>query len=454
MGLGIRTTLPEPLDMLIRGGVRGQQRAPMMGTGQQTPISTTQSPNDSVPDENGVPRFADGLIDFAKALAPTFIGAGVGALAGGGEGALIGANAGAKFSEGKAKQETVVAKNRADARAKQTENAISAYDATTKRIQAEAQRDKAQGKGVAEPKYFQSGNVVLRLNPDGTQEELVIGQQKGQFIQTKDGKVLYGVGDGTLTEVYKPQVTETVSVSPEAIMKYNNKLADINDQLVKGTYDINQALTQAQLASQANGIEWTPEEEAVRRSVFGRFAVPERRRAFSQLSSPMQTEVNKTETFIDAVDVVDRLLDNPIVKENIGLVPGTLTQLQAKVNSESLEPEMQRFYSSLKNAFDLLVRNRTGAALSMGEEAFYDTLFGSVKGSPENLRQSLDVQRQSALELIENVYGNGPVPYQETDATRIPTTTIMEILRTNPDNPPENVLKEFRRRKAQGLIIF
>jgi hypothetical protein len=445
--------------MLIRQGISGQRpiqttTPPPIATGPQTPVDTSQSPNDSVPDEKGVPRFRDGLIDFAKAMAPTLGGAAIGALAGGGQGAMLGAQVGSSFTKGKAEEEQRLAKVAREQSALDAKNQIAKTQAETAQIQAQTAQQRAAKTGGT-PKYFQSGNVVLKVNPDGTQEQMQVGKQKGQFIQIKDanGATTVMIGDpetGELTEAYKNRVTETPR---QAISKYNTAVASITDKLVGAELDVAGALEQAQLQAKANGIEWTPQEAESKAKIFTLFEVPARKRAFENFSGPMQTEVLKQEAFLDAVDAVDALLDNPVVQDNLGLVPGALTELTAKLNSGALEPEQQAFFSSLKNAFDLLVRNRTGAAMSMSEEQFYNSLFGNTRGSKENLLVSLDVQRQAALNTIENAYENGPVTYVEADPKRMTNDKIKQILAKDPDNPPADILTEFRRRIARGLIF-
>lgn len=370
MALGIRTVLPEPLDMMIRRGIGSR---PATVTQPQTPITTEQTQTDSVPDENGVPRFADGLIDFAKALAPTFAGAGIGALAGGGEGALIGAQAGASFQQGKVKQENLLAKQEAEQAATAQENQISAYDAMTKRIQAETQRDKAQGKGVAEPKYFQSGNIVLELKPDGSQVRHVVGDA-GKILP--DGTI---INNGTVPNLADEETNKTQLKTM------------LQQDMFAEAAPIARALGQNALADAL--------EKKARVVAPEKGELPAGQR---KLKSDLETINFVGRELIDAIEI-------PEINENIGLYAGALASAEGRLTGgEALPVEFITFDSFLNNLIDKTLRMRSGAAVPPQEAAnFKMNIIGGTTTSPKALKARLEAfVKFNEIELA-NIEGGG-----------------------------------------------
>ncbi len=164
--------------------------------GPQTPLPQAQSPQQQTPEQPS-PNRQNMFVEFIKAIAPTAIGAGAGALLGGKEGAMIGGQAGARFSVGQG-QGQLQAERQAEQRRQfdvsadlRQQQIDTSRDIQEQRIQA--QRDVALARALAPPDPTKMITVKI-----GDNEVAVLDPTTGREVRRLTGTQASDVGTDDL----------------------------------------------------------------------------------------------------------------------------------------------------------------------------------------------------------------------------------------------------------------
>jgi hypothetical protein len=213
------------------------------------------------------------------------------------------------------------------------------------------------------------GTDIVVFSPDGLR---VIGRHPGAAIPDKGGDEL-GAAGKLATTLFNQK---NYSASVIAFKKAN----------------------QHELANLAQSVgDNVREEERIRNSKESTF--------FNKMPAGAREDVVKGRVFLHHLSRLDGMIDDPDI--DIGIIPGSLEELrQFATGGGNLK--FRRFHVTLLSAMDILIRNRTGAALTISEEAFYKRLMGSVRTTKEAIKVNLDVMRTVISdEITENFTSAG-----------------------------------------------
>ena len=105
----------------------------------------------------------------------------------------------------------------------------------------------------------------------------------------------------------------------------------------------------------------------------------EQKKRFDALSDVERKTLYTARGVLKGVSQFRLALLDPRVVSQIGFIPGTYNELRAWVGQTGVPPEILEARGVLANAIDLMLRGRTGAAITKEEMDKYESIFGSTK---------------------------------------------------------------------------
>jgi len=327
---------------------------------QQLPVTSPDTlDNDSVPDERGVPRFRDGLIDFAKAMAPILAGAGLGVTLGGGTGALFGTRAGAEFAGGLAQGK--IDREQRDRQFLLDQQAADARSATA---------------GAA---LLQAQSTQQRTSKNPLQVSIPGG---GEIVLSPDGKeVLFDpenrLGGQTNTKELKEELDKLISL---------DQFGD------------------AEILARSIGLNFLADGLKKRAELEGG----------PDLSAAQKTKMSDIKAANLAIEDLFQMIDLPEIADNLGPYTGRVTQAQGKYfGGKGVPISFVSFDSFLNNLVDKTLRIRTGAAAPPSEQLLFKLqIVGDPSMTPNALKAKLfSLRRFNELEKAAIDEGDPGINY-------------------------------------------